>query len=66
VTSPYGPVFLVADGWIVEAMRHNVLATVEALRVLALAGVAMFRRAVPSIARSFGRDQATAFLACRS
>jgi hypothetical protein len=61
VTSPYGPVFLVADGWIVEAMRHNVLATVEALRVLALAGVAMFAAAVPSIARSFGRDQATAF-----
>ena len=61
VTSPYGPVFLVADGWIVEAMRHNVLATVEALRVLALAGVVMFAAAVPSIARSFGRDQATAF-----
>ncbi|HEY5274143.1 MAG TPA: polyprenol phosphomannose-dependent alpha 1,6 mannosyltransferase MptB [Acidimicrobiales bacterium] len=61
VTSPYGPVFLVADGWIVEAMRHNVLATVEALRGLALLGVVMFAAAVPSIARSFGRDQATAF-----
>jgi hypothetical protein len=61
VTSPYGPVFLVVDDWIVEAMRHNVLATVEALRVLALLGVAMFAAAVPSIARSFGRDEATAF-----
>jgi len=62
VTSPYGPVFLVLDGWIVEAVRHNVLATVEALRVLALAGVVMVATAVPTIARAFGRDGAMAFV----
>jgi hypothetical protein len=61
VTSPYGPVFLVFDGWIVEATRHNVLASVEALRVLAFVGVMMFAAAVPSIARAFGRDEATSF-----
>lgn len=61
VTSPYGPVFLVLDGWIVQAMHHNALASIEALRFLALAGVVMFAAAIPAVARSFHRDAATAF-----
>jgi hypothetical protein len=61
VTSPYGPVFLVIDGWIVQAMHHNALASIEALRFLALAGVVMFAAAIPAVARSFHRDAATAF-----
>lgn len=61
VTSPYGPVFLVVDGWIVAATHHNALASIEALRFLALAGVIMFAAAIPAVARSFHRDGATAF-----
>lgn len=61
VTSPYGPVFLVPAGWIVELTGHNVLASVEGLRLLALVGTIAFAAAVPSIARSFGRDGASAF-----
>jgi hypothetical protein len=61
VPSPYGPLFLIIDGWIVALTGHNFLMSVEALRILALAGTAMFAAAVPVIARSFGRDGGTAF-----
>ena len=61
VTSPYGPVFLVLAGWVVEIARHNPLAAVMGMRLLALAGTVLFAAAVPVIARSFGRDGATAF-----
>lgn len=61
VTSPYGPVFLVVDGWLVSLMHHNVLASVMALRGLALSGVILFAVGIPMIARSFHRDAATAF-----
>jgi len=40
---------------------HNVLLSVEGLRLLALAGTIAFVSAVPVIARSFGRDGAVAF-----
>ena len=61
VASPYGPFFLVLDGWIVSLTGHNALMSVELLRILALVGTVMFAAAVPVIARSFGRDGATAF-----
>lgn len=61
VGSPYGPVFLTLDGWIVSATGHNELLSVEGLRLLALAGTIAFAWAVPVIARSFGRDGAAAF-----
>ncbi len=61
VTSPYGPVFLVLAGWVVEIARHNPLAAVMGMRLLALAGTVLFAAAVPVIARSFGRDGSTAF-----
>lgn len=61
VTSPYGPSFLVPAGWIVQLSGHNVLVSVEGLRLLALAGTVGFAAAVPVIARSFGRDGASAF-----
>jgi hypothetical protein len=54
-------VFLVLDGWIVSAMHHNALASIEALRFLALIGVILFAAAIPTVARSFHRDGATAF-----
>lgn len=61
VTSPYGPAFLVPAGWIVELTGHNDLMSVEGMRLLALIGTIAFAAAVPSIARSFGRDGAAAF-----
>jgi len=61
VGSPYGPVFLTIAGWIVDLSGHNVLVSVEGLRLLALLGTVMFSWAVPVIARSFGRDGSAAF-----
>jgi alpha-1,6-mannosyltransferase len=61
VTSPYGPVFLVIDGWIVTLAHHQLLASVVGLRLLELLGVVLAAIAVPSIAKSFGRDESTAF-----
>lgn len=61
VPSPYGPVFLELDGWIVSASGHHPLVAIEGLRLLALLGVALFAWAIPVIARSFGRDPGVAF-----
>jgi hypothetical protein len=61
-SSPYGPFFLVVDGWIVTVAHHDLLLSIVGLRLLALVGVILFAVAVPSIARSFGRDPATAFV----
>src|SRR6185312_1561406 len=62
VPSPYGPVFLSADRWLVSLSGHNALWSIEALRFLALAGTAMFAIAIPVVARSFGRDGGSAFV----
>lgn len=61
VGSPYGPAFITVAGWIVSATGQNDLLSVEGLRLLALAGTIAFSWAIPVIARSFGRDGATAF-----
>jgi hypothetical protein len=61
VTSPYGPMFLAIDGWIVTLASHNLLVSVVGLRLLELLGVGLVAAAIPTIARSFGRDEATAF-----
>jgi hypothetical protein len=62
VPSPYGPVFLTLDGWLVQLTGHNALWSIEALRFLALAGTVMIAIAIPIVARSFGRDGASAFV----
>ncbi len=61
VGSPYGPFFLQIDGFVVSLTGHHPLPAIEGLRLLALLGVVMFAGALPSIARSFGRDPAIAF-----
>ncbi|MGA8297152.1 MAG: polyprenol phosphomannose-dependent alpha 1,6 mannosyltransferase MptB [Acidimicrobiales bacterium] len=61
VTSPYGPMFLVIDGWIVTLAHHNLLASVVGLRMLDLLGVVLMAVSLPAIAKSFGRDESTAF-----
>jgi alpha-1,6-mannosyltransferase len=59
--APYGPVFLRVDGLIVTLTGHNPLATVVALRLLALGGVVLLAIFVPKLAEACGRDPATAF-----
>jgi alpha-1,6-mannosyltransferase len=59
-TSPYGPMFLVLDGWIVTLANHNVLASIVGLRLLEFLGIVLTGAAIASIARSYGRDPSTA------
>jgi hypothetical protein len=54
VASPYGPVFLELDGFIVSITGHSPLPAIEGLRLLAVLGVVMFAAAIPAIARSYG------------
>ena len=58
--SPYGPVFLWLDGLVTDLARHQVLADLVLLRLLAVAGLALALWAVPVLARSAGRDAAPA------
>jgi len=59
--APYGPVFMILDAGIVTLTGHHVLATVEGLRLLSLAGVILLGIFLPMLARSMGRDGGTVF-----
>lgn len=54
--APYGPLFLMMDGFFASASMHSVLGTVVLLRLSAVAGIALVAWCVPALARSFGRD----------
>ena len=58
--SPYGPAFLWLDGLATHLSRHQVLADLVLLRLLAVAGLAMALWAIPVLARAAGRDAAPA------
>lgn len=58
--SPYGPAFTWLEGATVVLAAHRVLWSVVLLRGEALAGVALVAVSLPSIARSLGRDEASA------
>ncbi len=60
--SPYGPTFLSLDGLLTRLSGHQVLADVFMLRLLSVAGVVLVALAVPSLARSLGRDPASALV----
>ena len=60
-TSPYGPVFLWLAGGIVSVVNHNELAALVGFRILALFGVVLLAVFIPRLARSYGRDAASAF-----
>ncbi len=60
-TSPYGPVFLWLAGGIVSVVNHNELAALVGFRILALFGVVLLAVFIPRLARSYGRDGASAF-----
>jgi hypothetical protein len=60
--APYGPLFLMIDGWFASLSGHNALVTVLFLRFLSIVGVALIAYCIPKLARSFGRDPGIAFV----
>ena len=59
--SPYGPFFSGLEGGIVQLTGHRALLAVVLLRLLAVVGVGLIAAFLPSLARSYGGDPATAF-----
>ncbi len=59
--APYGPFFLMLAGWAASLSGHNALITVELLRLMSVAGVALIAYCVPKLARAYGRDPGAAF-----
>jgi hypothetical protein len=60
--APYGPLFLMVDGWFATLSGHNALFTVLLLRFLSIVGVALIAYCIPKLARSYGRDPGSAFV----
>jgi len=60
--APYGPLFLMIDGFLASASLHHEIVTVILLRVLALAGVALIAWCIPKLARAYGRDPGPIFV----
>ena len=54
--APYGPLFLMIDGFLATASFHHMLVTVVLLRLLAVAGVALIAWCIPLLARAYGRE----------
>ena len=48
-------------GWAASLSGHNALVTVELLRLMSVAGVALIAYCIPKLARAYGRDAGTAF-----
>ena len=60
--APYGPLFMIVDGFLATITFHHAVATVIALRLLELASVALLAYCIPKLARSFNRDAGEAFV----
>ena len=60
--APYGPLFLLMDGFFASVSLHHMLATVVLLRLSALAGVALVAACVPALARSFAKDHGPVYV----
>ncbi len=60
--APYGPLFLLMDGFFANVSFHHVLVTVVLLRLSAVAGVALTAACIPALARSFGKDHGAVFV----
>jgi hypothetical protein len=54
--APYGPLFLIIDGFFASVSLHHELVTVVLLRLLAVVGVLLIAWCMPKLAESFGRD----------
>ena len=60
--APYGPLFLMIDGFFASVTFHSAMATVIALRLLELASVALLAWCLPKLARTVDRDPGEAFV----
>ncbi len=60
--APYGPLFLIMDGFFASASFHQVLGTVVLLRLSSVLGVALVAWCAPALARSFGRDHGPVYV----
>ncbi len=54
--APYGPLFLMIDGFLASASFHHAMVTVVLLRLFSLAGVVLIAWCIPKLARAYGRD----------
>jgi alpha-1,6-mannosyltransferase len=60
--APYGPLFLMVDGWFASASGHNAMVTVLFLRLLSVVGVGLIAYCIPKLAKAYGRDSGSAFV----
>jgi hypothetical protein len=60
--APYGPLFLMVDGFFATVSLHNALVTVVLLRLLAVVGVVLLAYCMPKLARAYGRDPGPVFM----
>ncbi len=60
--APYGPLFLMVDGWFASLSGHDARITVFFLRLLSVLGVALIAYCVPKLASAHGRDHGPAFV----
>ena len=60
--APYGPLFLMIDGFLASASLHHAVVTVILLRLLSVAGVALIAWCIPKLARAYGRDVGPVFV----
>ena len=60
--APYGPLFLIIDGFFASVTFHSAIGTVIALRLLELASVGLLAWCIPKLARTANRDAGQAFV----
>ena len=60
--APYGPLFLLIDGFFARATFHHQMASLVLLRLLAVAGVALIAYALPKLGAAEGRDPGQVFV----
>jgi alpha-1,6-mannosyltransferase len=60
--APYGPLFLMVDGWFASLGGHNAMVTVLFLRLMSVVGVGLIAYCIPKLAVAYGRDPGLAFV----
>ncbi|MHB8220788.1 MAG: polyprenol phosphomannose-dependent alpha 1,6 mannosyltransferase MptB [Acidimicrobiales bacterium] len=60
--APYGPLFLMIDGFLASASLHHEIYTVVLLRLFAVAGVVLTAWCIPKLARAYKRDVGPVFV----
>jgi alpha-1,6-mannosyltransferase len=60
--APYGPLFLMVDGWFASLSGHSDVITVLFLRLQSVLGVALVAYCLPKLAKAYGRDPGAAFV----